>query len=146
MKMKIMFYLECLTINNFFYQLSNIIWWCESVHILRWLNIRSQIQGRIQDFKLRGGALKKNCAERREARKFLGYFLWKITILRQKIKFFPILGGARAGCAPPGSAPEIQYQNAAVLNKIQIQIYVCHIVNIILWLLDSDIYWFSTIL
>jgi hypothetical protein len=37
---------------------------------------------------------------RREARKFLGYFVWKITILRQKIIFFPILGGARAGCAP----------------------------------------------
>jgi hypothetical protein len=31
----------------------------------------------------------------------LGYFVWKITILRQKIIFFPILGGARAGCAPP---------------------------------------------
>jgi hypothetical protein len=56
-------------------------------------------QGRIQDVKL-GGALKKNCAERREARKFLGYFVWKITILRQKILFFSILGG-RAPGAPP---------------------------------------------
>jgi hypothetical protein len=37
----------------------------------------------------------------------LGYFVWKITILRQKILFFPILGGAHAGCAPPGSAPVI---------------------------------------
>ena len=37
----------------------------------------------------------------REARKFLRYFVWKITILRQKIIFFPILGGGgRAGCAP----------------------------------------------
>ena len=44
---------------------------------------------------------------RREARKFLGYFVWKITILRQQIIFFPILGGARAGCTPPGSAPVI---------------------------------------
>jgi hypothetical protein len=26
----------------------------------------------------------KNCAERREARKLLGYFVWKNTILRQK--------------------------------------------------------------
>ena len=33
---------------------------------------------------------------RREARKLLWYFVWKITILRQKIIFFPILG-----CAPP---------------------------------------------
>jgi hypothetical protein len=34
----------------------------------------------------------------------LGYFVWKITILRQKILFFTILVGSRAGC-PPGSAP-----------------------------------------
>jgi hypothetical protein len=33
---------------------------------------------------------------RREVRKFLGYFVWKITILRQKIIFFPIAeGGAK---------------------------------------------------
>jgi hypothetical protein len=37
----------------------------------------------------------------REARTFLGCFVWKITILRQQIIFFPILGGARAGSAPP---------------------------------------------
>ena len=37
---------------------------------------------------------------RREARTFLGYFVWKITILCQNIIFFPILGGTRAGCAP----------------------------------------------
>ena len=55
------------------------------------------LQGRIQGFKLGGGgALKKKCAERREARKFLGYFVGKITILRQKIIFFPIAeGGAK---------------------------------------------------
>ena len=48
-------------------------------------------------FQVRGGgALKKNCTERREARTFLGYFVWKITILRQKMIFFPILG-----CTPP---------------------------------------------
>jgi hypothetical protein len=41
------------------------------------------MQGRIQDFKLRGGAL----------RKFLGYFVRKITILRQKIIFCPIAEG-----------------------------------------------------
>ena len=79
-------------------------------------------------FQVRGGALKKiapsggrcekcwgiSCEKsrfydkesyffqlRREARKFLGYFVGKITILRQKIIFFPILGGSRAGCAPP---------------------------------------------
>jgi hypothetical protein len=74
------------------------------------------MQGRIQDFKLGGTHLKKlRRAEggaklfggisyeksryyakksyiffqlRREARTFLGYFVWKITILRQKIIFF----------------------------------------------------------
>ena len=45
-------------------------------------------QGRIQDFVLGGVVLKKNCAERREARKYLGYFVWKITILRQKSYLF----------------------------------------------------------
>ena len=100
-----------------------------TIRPLTWL-----IQGRIQDFKLGGGALRKiapsggrrenvwgiSCEKsrfyakksyfsqlRREARKFWGYFVWKITILRQKIYFFPILGGARAGCVPPGSAPVI---------------------------------------
>ena len=50
---------------------------------------------------------KKNCAERKEARKILGYFVWKITILRQEIIFFPILGGRarRVRPPPPESAP-----------------------------------------
>jgi hypothetical protein len=30
------------------------------------------------DFKLGGVVFKKNCAERRVARTFLGYFVWKI--------------------------------------------------------------------
>ena len=94
------------------------------------------MQGRIQDFKL-GGALKKiapsggrrenfrgiSCEKslfyakksyflqlRRVARKFLGYFVWKITILRQKIIFFSNFrggGGARAGCAPPPLDPPL---------------------------------------
>ena len=78
------------------------------------------LQGRIQDFKLGGGGTLKKIAPsrgrrehfwgisceksrfyakksffqlRREARKLLGYFVGKITILRQKIIFFPILGG-----------------------------------------------------
>ena len=37
----------------------------------------------------------------REARKFLRYFVWKITILRQKIIFFPILEGRAPGAPPP---------------------------------------------
>jgi hypothetical protein len=60
----------------------------------------SQFQGRIQYFKLRGVHLKK-CTERRGVWKFLGYFVWKITVLCQKILFFPILVGGRATGAPP---------------------------------------------
>ena len=62
-------------------------------------------------FQVRGGALKKNCAERRETRKYLGYFVWKITILRQKNHIFSNFrgggGGAPGGAPPPppGSAP-----------------------------------------
>jgi hypothetical protein len=69
-------------------------------------------------FQVAGGggcALEKKCAERGEARKCLGYFVWKITILRQKIIFFPILGGARAGCAPPPLDPPLRSPLASVL-------------------------------
>ena len=67
-------------------------------------------QGRIQDFKLggEGGTLKKNCAERREVQTFLDISCEKSRFYAKKSYFFPILGGARAGCAPPppGSAPD----------------------------------------
>ena len=66
------------------------------------------VQWRIQDFKLGGGQILKNCAERREARKMLGYFVWKITIFYKKILFFQILGGVGgAECAPTESAPVV---------------------------------------
>jgi hypothetical protein len=42
-------------------------------------------------FQVRGGRLKKKCGGRRE--NFWGISYEKITILRQKIIFFPILGG-----------------------------------------------------
>ena len=43
--------------------------------------------------------------------------MWKITILRQKIIFFPILGGGRAPGAPPsGSAPETEVNIMEVMN------------------------------
>jgi hypothetical protein len=58
--------------------------------MITWVSI---VTGADPGFQARGGALKKNCAEWREARKFLGYFVWKITILRQKILFFPIAEG-----------------------------------------------------
>jgi hypothetical protein len=90
-------------------------------------------QGRIQDFKLGGCAPKKiapsgrrrenfwdiSCEQsrfyakksyffqlRREVRKYLRYFVWKITILRQKIIFFSnFRGGARRVRPPPLDSP-----------------------------------------
>ena len=50
-------------------------------------------------FQVKGGALKNI------ARKLLGYFVWKITILRQQILFFPILGGGRRMHPPPWIRP-----------------------------------------
>jgi hypothetical protein len=47
---------------------------------------------------------------RREARNYFGYFVWKITILRQKIIFFPILGGRPL---PPWIRP-CKKQNAKI--------------------------------
>ena len=52
------------------------------------------MQGRIQDFKLGGAHLKKLRRAEGGANIFV-VFRVKITILRQKIIFFPILGGAR---------------------------------------------------
>ena len=100
------------------------------------------LQGRIQDFKLGGGALKKiapsggrreNCwgipceksrfyatksyfSNFRGGRmKFLGYFMWKITILPPKNHIFSnFRGGARRVRAPSPLNPPLHCQN---LNK-----------------------------
>jgi hypothetical protein len=97
----------------------------------------SYITGADPGFQVRGGgALKKivpsggrleNCCSisceksrfyakksyffqlRREAWTFLGYFVWKITILRQKIWFFPVLGGEGPPGVPP-LAPPLHYR------------------------------------
>ena len=52
------------------------------LHLRQFFIVRIFVK-RATGFQVRGGALKKNCAERREARKYLGYFVWKFTILRQ---------------------------------------------------------------
>ena len=91
-----------------------------SIHVL--------MQGRIQDFKLGGGAHLKKLRRAEEGAKILGVFrvknhyftqknhsfynyggrrekFWGISCEKsrfyaKKTYFFPILGGARAGCAP----------------------------------------------
>ena len=94
--------------------------------------VHGRSQGRIQDFKLGGAHLKKNAPSRGRRENFwgisceksrfyakksyfsnfrggraklLGYFMWKITILRQKIHIFTNFRGGRAGCAPPPPPP-----------------------------------------
>jgi hypothetical protein len=66
------------------------------------------MQGRIQDFKLGEGALKKIATSGGRLENVLGYFVWKITILRQNFLFFPILGGGGGGAhrvRPPLDPP-----------------------------------------
>ena len=76
---------------------------------------------------------------RREARKLLGYFVWKITILRPKILFFPILGGGGAPLDPPLLvAPEhihshLWHRYSLVVNEVMMPI-----VKISKWWLQLD--------
>ena len=63
----------------------------------------SHFQGRIQDFKLGGGggALKKKLHRAEGGAKMFGVFRVKNhDFTPKKSYFFPILGMARAGCAP----------------------------------------------
>jgi hypothetical protein len=60
-------------------------------------------QGRIQDFKLGGAHLKK----------FVGYFVWKITILRQTIIFF---SNFRVGAGRVHPPPTTYHESAPVLG------------------------------
>jgi hypothetical protein len=57
------------------------------------------LQGRIQDFKLGGGALKKIAPSRGRRENFWGSSCEKSRFYAKKIIFFPILGG-RAWIAP----------------------------------------------
>ena len=65
-------------------------------------------RGRIQDFKLGGGALEKNAPSGGRHEHFWGISFEKSRFYAQKIIFFPILGGGVPHPpTPPGSAPEI---------------------------------------
>ena len=57
------------------------------------------LQGWVQGFNLGGGAL-------RSPRKLLGYFVWKITILRKKNHIFSNVNGV-GGERAPGAAPPL---------------------------------------
>ena len=91
-------------------------YYCSSASVWSFHFKTHTLSGADPGFQVRGGALKnivENCWDisceklrfyakksyffqlRREARKCLGYFVWKITILRQKIIFFSNFRGAR---------------------------------------------------
>ena len=56
-------------------------------------------------FQIREGAIRKIAPSGGRREKFWSISCEKSRFYAKKIIFFPILGGARAGCAPPGSAP-----------------------------------------
>ena len=62
-------------------------------------------QGRIQDFKLGVGALKKIAPRAGRREHFWGISCGKSRFYANFFLFFPILGGACAGCAPPWLRP-----------------------------------------
>jgi hypothetical protein len=67
---------------------------------------KKYLPGADPGFQVRGDLKKLRRAE--GGAKMLGYFVWQIKILCQKIFLFSNFrgwGGARAGCAPHGSAP-----------------------------------------
>jgi hypothetical protein len=66
-------------------------------------------------FQAGRGALKEICTERREGRKLLRYFVWKITILRQFFFIFSNFRG-RFPPPPPGSAPIIYVWSVYIID------------------------------
>jgi hypothetical protein len=99
-------------------------------------------------FQVRGSALKKNCAERREARKCLWYFVWKITILRKKNHFFPILGeggGGGGGGGAPGAPllDSLLHTTIKVMNSFLIRVaWVSRNASLFLKIITFDKYTF----
>ena len=83
--------------------------------------------GRIQDFKLGRGALKKIAPSGGKRVNFWGISCEKSRFYAKKIIFFPILGGGRAGAPPPwirlwrGVVKELesvsQYYGSGLPNK-----------------------------
>jgi hypothetical protein len=65
------------------------------------VNICTVFEGRIQDFKLGGGALKKIAPSGGRREHFWGISCEKSRFCAKKSYFFPILEGVRARCAPP---------------------------------------------
>ena len=89
------------------------------------INIKyNPTQGRIQDFKIEGGARKKIAPSGGRRENFGGISCEKSRFYAKKIIFFPILGGDARRVRPPpppppGSAPatENQTQNGPYIHE-----------------------------
>jgi hypothetical protein len=77
---------------------------------------KDNLQGRIQDFKL-GGALKKIAPSEGRRENCWGISCEKSRFYAKKSYFFPILGGTRAGCAPPLDPPLTWSRKRYAANK-----------------------------
>ena len=72
------------------------------------------MSGADPGFQVRGGALKKIAPSGGRREHFWGISCEKSQFYAKKSYFSPILGGgARAGCAPPKSAPDNHTQNSS---------------------------------
>ena len=65
---------------------------------------------------------------------FVGYFVWKITILRQQIIFFPILGGGGGARRAPGAPPLPPGSAPATRNSISSDYFCGHLYNMGIYL------------
>ena len=65
-------------------------------------------------FQARGGSLKKIAPSGGRRENIWVFRVKNHDFTPKKIIFFPILGGARAGCAPPESAPALDSQPQVV--------------------------------
>ena len=78
-------------------------------------------------FQVRGGAIKKNCTERKEARIFFWVFRVKNHDFMQKNHIFSHFKGACAGCTPPWIRAWY-----CMYIVIQLQTFCGHIVMVLL--------------
>jgi hypothetical protein len=118
------------------YNRIDIKWWLVSTSFKIYLDIFAYlyITGVDPGFQIKGGGrTSKNCAEWREARKCLGYFMWKITILRQIIIF---VSNFRGGEGRPCITFTISYYNTISLKSTFfytfIHMYISNDSNVIL--------------
>ena len=96
----------------------------EPLSTLVWIIKHKLLSGADPGFQARGAHFKKIApiGGRREI--CLGISCEKSRFYAKKVIFFPILGGARAGCAPPWIRPWLSTLGGRAYNIIDIDIDV----------------------